>query len=281
MPVAATRDEAPLASGGVTLASIWRPERRVRGVSGGKCDGAPPRSRGLALRRGAVLCEWGDGGLLEEHGLLELGDLGVEPECGEDGEGEVGGGAGAASGDEVAVGLDGCGGVAVADFLFEAWVAGVGSSREESGGLEGDGGGADGGGDVSVVVDVADECEDGSVGGEVGGAGESAWEDGGGEGLGLEVVGEDVAGDGDVVGSGDVEGLVVGDGGEEDLESGSSEDVGGGEGLDFLEAWGEEDGGLHGGLSPGGGWMVWRVVGGAKGVVVRCHVGKGHYSVCD
>ena len=56
---------------------------------------------------------------------------------------------------------------------------------------------ADGGGDVSVVMDVPDECEDGSVGGEVGGAGESAWEDGGGEGLGLEVVGEDVAGDGD------------------------------------------------------------------------------------
>lgn len=183
------------------------------------------------------LCYGGNNGL-SANGLGDFAGLFRGAKFLDEKQAEIDGGAGSAGSEQATVGDGAFGGKDRRKFAGDGEVRGVAATGEQTGVLEDGGCGADGGKPAVGGVVGKDGGAHAGIGAEefhAGAAGEEEqieefFADGGERGVGVE---------GDGVAPGDVDGFA--EGGDGDLDAGAAEQVDGGDGFEFFDAFGQDD----------------------------------------
>lgn len=189
------------------------------------------------------LCYGGNNGL-SANGLGDFAGLFRRAEFLDEKQAEIHGGACSAGSEHVTVGDGAFGGEDRGKFVGDGEMGGVAATGEQTGVVEDGGCGADGGEPAVGGVVGEDGGAHAGIGAEefhAGAAGEEEeieefFADGGERGVGVESEG---------VATGDVDGFA--EGGDSDLDAGAAEQVDGGDGFEFFDAFGQDDQGVgHG-----------------------------------
>ena len=186
-----------------------------------------------------------DGLLLGDHAGLDLRRGIAHAKLAEDFEGKFQRGARPAGGNDFAIYLNAFSRVVCRiDLLFKRRIARVFAAVQQACRVQNDWRGADGGGVVAGVEDGGDQFRDDGIVAKIGRSRQSARADGQNQIRRIQIFGENIRRDGNIMGTNDLQRFGAASGGGDDIQTCAAEDVNGRQCFDFFESVGQKNGDL-------------------------------------
>ena len=186
-----------------------------------------------------------DGLLLGDHAGLDLRRGVAHAKLAEDFEGEFQRGSRPAGGDDFAIDLNAFSCVVRRiDLFLKRRIARVFAAVQQASGVQDDWRCADGGGVVAGVEDGGDELRDDWIVPQIGRSRQTARADGQNQIRCIQIFGENICCNGNVMGTNDLQCFGTASGGGHDIQTCAAEDVNGRQCFDFFESVGQKNGDL-------------------------------------